>query len=99
MLVAKKDDLDHKRQMVLRSRLQIENMISSATAQIKKLQESAAKKTLQKHIDELEAQDRRLQTEEKQLNNERSVVQKELDTVSRIISKHIQTQYTLCGSG
>lgn len=98
MLTARKSDLELQLQFVNQARMQIANMVSGLFSSSANLDpNSAQSQQLQSTISSIQERDKMLEIQSRQIDTQHQTVQTEIDAVSKVISKNIESSFKLMG--
>ena len=100
MLTARKSDLELNLQFVQQARMQIANMVSGLFNQSANLEpDSQDSHRLQQAIESIQQRDKQLEMQSRRIDTQHQAVQTEIDSVSKVISKNIESTFKLSGMG
>lgn len=98
MLTARKSDLELQLQMVQQARMQVANLTSGLYNRSSNLEpDSAENKKLESAVASIQEKDKQLEMQSRRIDTQHQAVQTEIDSVSKIISKNIESSFKLMG--
>jgi uncharacterized protein (DUF3084 family) len=98
MLTARKSNLELNLQFIQQARMQLSNMVSGLFNQQSNLEpDSSDSKRLQSQISSVQERDKQLELESRRIDTQHQAVQTEVDAVSKVISKNIESSFKLMG--
>ena len=98
MLTARKSNLELNLQFIQQARMQLSNMVSGLfNAQSNLEPDSANSQRLQAQISSVQERDKALEMESRRIDTQHQAVQTEIDAVSKVISKNIESSFKLMG--
>jgi len=98
MLTARKSNLELNLQFINQARMQLSNMVSGLFNQQSNLEpDSSQSQRLNAQISSIQERDKQLEMESKRIDTQHQAVQTELDSVSKVISKNIESSFKLMG--
>jgi hypothetical protein len=98
MLTARKSNLELNLQFINQARMQLSNMVSGLFNQQSNLEpDSSQAQKLNAQISSIQQRDKQLEMESKRIDTQHQAVQTELDAVSKVISKNIESTFKLMG--
>ncbi len=98
MLTARKSDLELHLQFINQGRLQLANMVTKLIgAQMNLEPDSNESKELNQRIQAIQEQDKMLEIHARRIDTQHQAVQTEIDAVSKVISKNIESSFKLMG--
>ena len=100
MLTARKSDLELQLQFVQQARMQVANMVSALFNRSASLEPgSRDAEQLQAAISSIQERDKVLEMQSRRIDTQHQAVQTELEAVSKVISKNIESTFKLNGMG
>lgn len=98
MLTARKSDLELHLQFINQGRIQLANMVTGLiNAQMNLEPDSNESKELNLRIEAIQQQDKILEINARRIDTQHQAVQTEIDAVSKVISKNIESSFKLMG--
>jgi hypothetical protein len=98
MLTARKSNLELNLQFINQARMQLSNMVSGMFNQQSNLEpESSNAQRLSAQISAVQQRDKQLELESRRIDTQHQAVQTEIDAVSKVISKNIESTFKLMG--
>jgi len=98
MLTARKSNLELNLQFINQARMQLSNMVSGLFNQQANLEpDSKQSQQLNAQISSIQERDKQLEMESKRIDTQHQAIQTELDSVSKVISKNIDSTFKLMG--
>ena len=98
MLTARKSNLELNLQFIQQARMQLSNMVSGLFNRQSNLEpDSSDSQRLQAQISSVQERDKALEMESRRIDTQHQAVQTEIDSVSKIISKNIESAFKLNG--
>jgi uncharacterized membrane protein YcjF (UPF0283 family) len=98
MLTARKSDLELQLQFVNQARMQIANMVSALFSSQANLDPGGPQsQKLQSTISSIQERDKVLELQSRRIDTQHQAVQTEIDAVSKVISKNIESSFKLMG--
>ncbi len=100
LLTARKQDLELQLQMVQQARMQVSNMVSALFNRSSNLDpDSKENKKLESAVSSIQERDKQLEQQSRRIDTQHQAVQTEIDSVSKVISKNIESTFKLNGMG
>jgi len=98
MLTARKSNLELNLQMINQARMQLSNMVSGLFNQQSNLEpDSPNAQRLNAQISSIQERDKQMELENRRIDTQHQAVQTEIDAVSKVISKNIESTFKLMG--
>jgi len=98
MLTARKSNLELNLQFINQARMQLSNMVSGLFNQQANLEpDSPNAQRLNAEISSIQERDKQMEMETKRIDTQHQAIQTEIDSVSKVISKNIESSFKLMG--
>ena len=98
MLTSRKSNLELNLQFIQQARMQLANMTSALFSRQANLEpDSKDSQRLQAQIASIQERDKQLEMESRRIDTQHQAVQTEMDAVSKVISKNIESSFKLMG--
>ena len=98
MLTARKSDLELQLQFINQARIQLANMVTGLIGSQQNLEpDSPESAQLNQRVEAIQQQDKILEINARRIDTQHQAVQTEIEAVSKVISKNIESSFKLMG--